>query len=62
MNPNLIIDEEAFFAVFGRISSSTATSYFAYNLLNSMQLPLLANPQTGPTYPALQHAAVNNSR
>ncbi len=39
MNLNLIIDEEAFFAIFGRQS----TSGFNQTLLNSIELPLLAN-------------------
>jgi hypothetical protein len=39
MNLNLIIDEEAFFSVFGDQSSS-----YSQNLLNSIELPLLAVP------------------
>ena len=39
MNLNLIIDEEAFFSIFGRQS----TSGFNQRLLNSIELPLLAN-------------------
>ena len=59
MNLNLIIDEEAFYAVFGR---QNATSY-SQNLLNSIQLPLLAtyHQNTGQLTLPYNMPLVNNN-
>ena len=53
MNLNLIVDEEAFFAIFGRQS----TSGFNQGLLNSIELPLLATVNAnGQLVPPYAHA------
>ncbi len=59
MNLNLIIDEEAFYAVFGR---QNATSY-SQNLLNSIELPLLAtyHQNTGQLTLPYNMPLVNNN-
>ncbi len=57
MNLNLIIDEEAFFSVFG-----DQTSSYSQNLLNSIELPLLAVANgTQLTLPYGMPLATNNN-
>jgi hypothetical protein len=55
MNINLIIDEEAFFSVFGKQNAA-----YLQTLLNSIELPYLLNPQTGLLPYALPLSTANN--